>query len=105
MELIPVEKTMLVSASSPVGKLGSAIAHSVYGGIHIELRAIGAGAVNQACKAVAVARRYIEPQAMDILVRIGFADVDLPDKEVTALTFEIIVDKGGQKPNTPIDWG
>lgn len=94
MELIPVEKTMMVSASSPVGKLGSAIAHSVYGGIHVELRAIGAGAVNQACKAIAVARRYVQPQNKDILVRIGFSDVDLPDKEVTALTFEIVVESG-----------
>lgn len=99
MELVPVEKTMLVSASSPVGKLGSAIAHSVYGGTHVELRAIGAGAVNQACKAIAVARRYVEPQALDILVKVGFSDVDLPDKEVTALTFDIIVDRGQYGPN------
>lgn len=94
VELVPVKKTMLVSASSPVGKLGSAIAHSVYGGIAVELRAIGAGAVNQACKAVAVARRYVQTQGTDILVRVGFSDVNLPDKDVTALTFEIVVDRG-----------
>lgn len=98
MELVAVEKTMLVSASSPVGKLGSAIAHSVYGGTHVELRAIGAGAVNQACKAIAVARRYVQTQGTDILVRVGFSDVDLPDKEVTALTFDIVVDKGQYGP-------
>jgi stage V sporulation protein S len=89
MEPEPV-KTLFVSASSPVGKLGSAIAHSVYDGTHVELRAIGAGSISQAVKAVAVARGYVAPHAVDLLVRIGFKDVDLPDKTVTAMVFDII---------------
>ena len=90
MELKPVEKTLFVAASSNVGKLGSAIAHSVYDGIHVELRAIGAGAISQAVKAIAVARGYVAPMGIDLLTRVGFTDVDLPDKTVTAMVFEII---------------
>lgn len=90
MELKPVEKTLFVSASSPVGKLGSAIAHSVYDGVRVELRAIGAGAISQAVKAIAVARGYVAPQGIDLLVRVGFVDVELPDKKVTALVFSIL---------------
>lgn len=84
-------RTLFVSASSPVGKLGSAIAHAVYDKTRVELRAIGAGAISQAVKAIAVARGYVAPQGIDLLVRVGFTDVTLPDKVVTALVLEIVV--------------
>jgi stage V sporulation protein S len=86
----PPGKTLFVSASSPVGKLGSAIAHSVYDKTRVELRAIGAGAISQAVKAIAVARGYVAPQGVDLLIRVGFTDVTLPDKVVTAMVFEIV---------------
>jgi stage V sporulation protein S len=84
-------ETLFVGASSPVGKLGSAVAHAVYEGRDIQLRAIGAGAISQAVKAIAVARGYVAPRGADLLVRVGFADVTMPDKVVTAMTFQIIV--------------
>lgn len=84
-------ETLFVSSNSPVGKLGSAIAHSVYEKRDIQLRAIGAGAISQAVKAIAVARGYVAPRGADLLVRVGFADVQMPDKMVTAMIFQIIV--------------
>lgn len=83
-------ETLFVSSNSPVGKLGSAIAHAVYEKRDVQLRAIGAGAVSQAVKAIAVARGYVAPRGVDLLVRIGFEDVRMPDKLVTGLTFRII---------------
>lgn len=90
-QLRAVEKTLFVSASSPVGKLGSAIAHSVYEGTRVELRAIGAGAISQAMKAVAVARGYVAPRGYDLAVVPGFAEVQMPDRLVTAMTFTVLV--------------
>lgn len=79
-----------VSSSTPVAKLGSAIAHGVYAGRSVTLRAIGASAVSQAMKAVAVAIGYAAPRGYDLAVRPSFADVEMPDKTVTALSLRVV---------------
>jgi stage V sporulation protein SpoVS len=84
-------KTLFVKSSSPVPSLGSAIAHAVYEGQPVELRAIGAGSVSQAMKAVGAARKFVQQRGIDILLAVGFTDVEFPDKTMTAMTFEIIV--------------
>lgn len=83
--------TFWVSSSTPVAKLGSAIAHGVYAEKTVTLRAIGAGAISQAMKAVAVAIGYTAPRGYDLAVRPSFSDVPMPDKTVTAVTLKIII--------------
>lgn len=51
----------------------------------LEIQAIGAGAVNQAIKAVAIARGYVAASGLDIICRPAFIDIDIGDKETTAL--------------------
>ena len=52
----------------------------------VELRAIGAGAVNQAVKSIACARGFLGQQGRDLCVRVGFMDSDdISDK--TAMKF------------------
>ena len=57
----------------------------------VMLRAMGAGAVNQAVKGIAVARGYMAQRGYDLFVRIGFTDVDVDPKRdpITAMVFRL----------------
>jgi stage V sporulation protein S len=67
------EFLMRVSASSPVQAVANSIAKSIFESGHFPvIRAIGAGAVAQACKAIAIARGIVAPRGMDLSVVIGF---------------------------------
>ncbi|HEX6989060.1 MAG TPA: stage V sporulation protein S [Bacillota bacterium] len=52
-----------------------------------EMQAIGAGAINQAVKAVAIARGFVAPGGTDLVCIPAFADVDIEGKERTAIRF------------------
>lgn len=84
------EVTFFVSGSTRVDKLGSAIAHGVYAQKNIRLRAIGAGAISQAMKAVAVANGFAAPRGFTVAVVPSFEDVEMPDRSVTAIALTVI---------------
>ena len=65
-----------VGGSSNATSVGSVIAQAVSAGKYPKIRAIGAGAVNQASKACAIARGYVAPKGIDLVFIIGFDDVD-----------------------------
>lgn len=71
---LPQTSSFKVSASSPPQKVASALAHSFYEHPHqnVTVRAIGAGAVNQAVKACAIARGFVATRGMDLVVKPGF---------------------------------
>lgn len=52
-----------------------------------ELQAIGAGAVNQAVKAIAIARGFVAPNGLDIVTVPAFVDIEIDDEERTAIRF------------------
>lgn len=83
--------TFFVSATTNVTKLGSAIAHGVYAQKTVTLRAIGAGAISQAMKAVACAIGFAAPRGFDLAIRPSFAQVEMPDRDVTALSMRVVV--------------
>ena len=85
-------KVLRVKGSTSSISLASTIAHSVYNNEPVLLRAIGAAAVNQAMKAVAIAQSYVGAKGMRLLVIPGFADVEMDDGVVTALTFRLKVE-------------
>lgn len=86
------EEILKVKGSTSVTALASTIAHGVYEGKKQSLRVIGAAAVNQATKAIAKASGYVAARGYDLKVKIGFADVEMPDGIVTAQILRIIVD-------------
>ena len=51
----------------------------------VELQAVGAGALNQAVKAVAIARGYVAPSGVDLYCIPGFADIEIEGEERTAI--------------------
>lgn len=87
------EVLLRVKSSSSAANLAAAIANNVYAGKDITLRAIGAAAVNQSMKAVAIAQSYVGPRCMYLSVRVGFTTVTMDDGDISALIFKIIVDQ------------
>jgi stage V sporulation protein S len=80
-----------VSGATSVNRLAGAIAKTLRECGHCELQACGAGAVNQAAKAVAVARTFVLQDGLDLRADIGFVDVqfDGEDRVKTALRFDV----------------
>lgn len=76
------DEVLKVAASSPPGTLASAIAHAIYDNKPVTLRGVGAGAVNQAVKAIAIAQSYVAPRGITLTCRPGFVDVTMPDGKV-----------------------
>ena len=78
-----------VSARSRSTAVAGAIAGVVREKGRAELQAIGAGAVNQACKAVAIARGYLALDGIDVFCIPSFTDVMIGDQERTAIKLTV----------------
>lgn len=74
-----------VSAGSRTSAVAGAIAGMVREHRRAEVQAIGAGAVNQAVKASAIARGYLREDGIDIVCLPEFAAVDIDGNERTAV--------------------
>lgn len=79
-----------VASSSNPSSVAGALVKNMQEGKDVELLAVGAGAVNQAVKAVAIARGYISPQGVDITIKPGFEDVEIEGKKKTAIKLVVI---------------
>ena len=83
------EPFLRVSASSNPQSVASAIAHAIYDKREVKLRAVGAGAINQAVKAIAIARGYVAPRGLDLTCKPGFTTIESRDGEISAIVFAI----------------
>ncbi len=81
--------TLKVASSSSTTSVAGAIAWSVRESGLAEIEAIGAGAVNQATKAVAVARGYLAQEGVDVVLVPSFTTVTIADEERTALKLRV----------------
>jgi stage V sporulation protein S len=78
-----------VSARSRTASVAGAIAGVVRESKKAEVQAIGAGAVNQAVKAIAIARGYLLEEGVDVICVPHFVEVDIDDQERTALRITV----------------
>jgi len=78
-----------VSAHSRPTAVAGAIAGSVRETRKAEVQAIGANAVNQAVKAVAVARGYLRQDNIDVICIPCFVDVIIDGEERTAIKLTV----------------
>ena len=76
-----------VSARSRTASVAGAIAGVVREAGRAEVQAIGAGAVNQAVKAIAIAKRYLAEEDVHIICVPVFVEVLIDDQERTAIRF------------------
>jgi len=83
-------KTLRVAANSKATALAGAIAWAVRQNEDVEMVAVGAGAVNQATKAVAIARTYLALENLDLRMVPSFDMVETTqNEERTALRLTI----------------
>lgn len=85
----PEDQILRVSAGSNPQSVASAIAHAVYDTRRVDVRAVGAGAVNQAVKAIAIARGYAAPRGLDLVCKPGFATITSHDGDISAIVFTV----------------
>ena len=78
-------EVLKVSARSRSTAVAGAIAGVVRERGRAEVQAIGAGAVNQAVKAIAIARGYLALDGIDVICIPAFTDVIIAEQERTAL--------------------
>ncbi len=79
-----MDRLKVSSKSNPVLVRG-AIAGIIREKQGVELQGIGAGAINQAMKSIAVARGYLEPDNIEIVCIPQFTSVNIDGEDKTAL--------------------
>jgi len=82
-------ETLKVSGSSDPKSVAGAIAAVVRDEGKVELQAIGAGAINQTVKAIAISRGYVAPIGMDLIMIPEFIEIDVDDEVRTAIKFTV----------------
>ena len=80
-----------VSTRSRPSAVAGAIAGVIRENGSAEVQSIGAGATNQAIKAVAIARSYLREEGVDIVCVPSFIDVEIDEEERTAI--RILIEK------------
>ncbi len=78
-----------VSSKSSPASVAGAIAGMVKDGVPVEMQAVGAGAVNQAVKAIAISRGFLSPVGIEIACIPSFADIIIDGEYRTAIHFAI----------------
>ncbi len=78
-------EVLKVSAKSVPNSVAGAIAGVIRESGSVEVQAIGAGATNQAVKAIAIARGYLAPAGMDLICVPTFGNIVINNEERTAI--------------------
>jgi stage V sporulation protein S len=78
-----------VSSKSSPSSVAGAIAKTLQKEPALEITAIGAGAVNQTVKAIAIARGYLAPIGTEITCIPAFGDVEIDGEERSSIKFTV----------------
>jgi stage V sporulation protein S len=78
-----------VSSKSSPSSVAGAIAGMIKDGVPVEIQSVGAGAVNQAIKAIAIARGFLAPVGIEIVCAPAFQDVEINGETRTAIRFTV----------------
>lgn len=89
LEHKPEGGCLKVSSKSSPASVAGAIAGMVKDGVKVELQSVGAGAVNQAVKAIAISRGFLSPVGIEIACIPSFADIVIDGEYRTAIRFAI----------------
>jgi len=82
-------ETLKVSTKSNPNSVAGAMAGAVRQAGVVEVQVVGAGALNQAIKAVAIARGYVAPAGIDLVCVPTFADIVIDGERRTAIRLSI----------------
>jgi len=82
-------ETLRVSSKSEPKSVAGAIAAILRTGNPVEINAIGAAAVNQVVKSIAVARGYVAPNDIDLVCIPAFSQLEVDGEEKTSIKFTV----------------
>ena len=85
------KEILKISSKGDTNKIASMIAHCIQDGKKVELQAIGAGAVNQAVKAIATARGFVATNGIDLCCIPAYCEVDVEGEISTGIKFILII--------------
>ncbi len=74
-----------VSSKSNPSKVAGAIANIYRESKSVEIQTIGAGSLNQAIKAVAIARGFVAPSGENLVIIPAFSDIVINGEQKTAI--------------------
>lgn len=74
-----------INANSDVKRVAGSIAQMTREGLNVEIQVIGAGCVNKAVKAVAIARGYLSTSGYNLAVIPAFTDIEIDGEKRTAI--------------------
>jgi len=80
-------EVLKVSAQSKPKSVAGALAAVLRERGSAEVQAVGAGAVNQAVKAIAITRGFVAPNGIDLIAIPAFAEIQIDGEERTAIKF------------------
>jgi len=80
-------EVLKVSATSQPKSVAGALAAVLRDNNYAEIQAVGAGAVNQAVKAIAITRGFVAPNGIDLVTVPAFTEVIIDGEERTAIKF------------------
>ncbi len=83
-------EVLKVSSKSKPNSVAGALANAFRDKQVVEIQAVGAGSLNQAIKAIAIARGYVAPTGKDLVCIPAFSDIVIDGEERTAI--KIIVE-------------
>lgn len=78
-------EVLKVSSKSNPNSVAGALAAIIKEKNVVEIQAVGAGAINQAVKAIAIARGFVAPSGKDIVCVPAFTDIEIDGEERTAI--------------------
>lgn len=78
-------EVLKVSSKSKPNSVAGALANAFREKQTVEVQAVGAGSLNQAIKAIAIARGYVAPTGKDLVCIPAFSDIVIDGEERTAI--------------------
>jgi len=85
LQEVTTMEVLKVSSHSTPNSVAGAIAGVIREQKAVEVQAVGAGASNQAIKAIAIARGYLAPIGIDLICIPAFANIQIDGEERTAI--------------------
>jgi len=80
-------EVLKVSSNSQPKSVAGALAAALRENSIAQLQAVGAGAVNQAVKAIAITRGFVAPNGIDLVVIPAFVEIIIDGEKRTAIKF------------------
>ena len=98
-------EVLKVSSKSNPNSVAGALAGVVRASGVVEIQVVGAGALNQAIKAVAIARGYMATAGQDLTCQPTFADIRIDGESRTAIRLEVrACPRRASSPVLPQEW-